>query len=44
MVLTGGYSKIFKQNINYKTVINKNITLHGLATTVKGNKKIFNED
>ena len=44
VVLTGGYSKIFKQNINYKTVINKNITLHGLATTVKGNKKIFNED
>ena len=44
VVLTGGYSKLFKQNINYKTVINKNITLHGLATTVKGNKKIFNED
>ena len=43
VVLTGGYSKIFKKNINYKTVINKNITLHGLAITVKENKKIFNE-
>ncbi len=43
VVLTGGYSKIFKKNINYKTVINKNITLHGLAMTVKENKKIFNE-
>ncbi len=43
VVLTGGYSKIFKKNINYKTVINKNVTLHGLATTVRGNKKIFNE-
>ena len=43
IVLTGGYSKIFKKNINYKSVINKNITLHGLAMTVKENKKIFNE-
>ena len=43
VVLTGGYSKIFKKKINYKTVINKNITLHGLAMTVKENKKIFNE-
>ena len=43
IVLTGGYSKIFKKNINYKTVVNKNITLHGLAMTAKENKKIFNE-
>ena len=43
VVLTGGYSKIFKKNINYKTVVNKNITLHGLAMTAKVNKKIFNE-
>tara|TARA_B100000963_G_scaffold341696_1_gene341646 strand:- start:1024 stop:1785 length:762 start_codon:yes stop_codon:yes gene_type:complete len=43
IVLTGGYSKIFKKNINYKTVINKNITLHGLATIVRENNKIFNE-
>jgi len=43
VVLTGGYSKIFKKNINYKTVVNKNITLHGLAMTAKENKKIFNE-
>ena len=43
VVLTGGYSKIFKKNINYKSVINKNITLYGLAMTVKENKKIFNE-
>ena len=43
IVLTGGYSKIFKKNINYKTVINKNITLHGLAMTAKENKIIFDE-
>ena len=43
VVLTGGYSQIFKKNINYKSVINKNITLYGLAMTVKENKKIFNE-
>ncbi len=43
VVLTGGYSKIFKKNINYKTAINKNLTLHGLATIVKENKKVFDE-
>ena len=43
IVLTGGYSKIFKKNINYKTVVNKNITLHGLAMTAKENKIIFDE-
>ena len=26
VVLTGGYSKMFKKSINYKTVINQNIT------------------
>jgi len=41
--LTGGYSKIFKKSINYKTVINKNITLHGLAMIVKENRKVFDE-
>ena len=44
VVLTGGYSKIFKKNLNYKTVINKNLTIYGLAVTVKENKKIFYED
>jgi len=44
VVLTGGYSRIFKKNINYKTVINKNLTIHGLAVTVKENKQIFYED
>jgi len=43
IVLTGGYSKMFKKNINYKTVVNKNITLLGLAMIAKVNKKIFNE-
>ncbi len=43
VVLTGGYSKIFKKSINYKTVINKNITLHGLAMIVKENRKVFDE-
>ena len=43
VVLTGGYSKIFKKSINYKTVINKNLTLHGLAMTVKENRKVFDE-
>ena len=43
VVLTGGYSKMFKKSINYKAVINQNITLHGLAITAKENKKVFNE-
>ena len=43
VVLTGGYSKMFKKSIKYKAVINQNITLHGLAITAKENKKVFNE-
>ena len=43
VVLTGGYSKMFKKSINYKAVINQNITLHGLAITAKENEKVFNE-
>ena len=43
IVLTGGYSKIFKKKINYKTVINENITLYGLAMTAIENRKIFDE-
>ena len=43
VVLTGGYSQIFKNTINLKTVINKNITLYGLGVVVNQNKKVFNE-
>ncbi len=43
VILTGGYSKIFKNKINFKTVINKNITLYGLGVIVNHNKKFFNE-
>ena len=35
-----GIQKYLKK-INYKTVVNKNITLHGLAMTAKENKKFL---
>lgn len=41
VILTGGYSRIFKKKIKFKSVINKNITFYGLAMTVKQNKKVF---
>ena len=44
VVLTGGYSKIFKKSIKFKSVVNKDITLYGLAIIVKQNKKVFNEN
>ena len=43
VVLTGGYSKLFNKSITFKTIINKDITLYGLAMTVKQNKKVFSE-
>ena len=43
VVLTGGYSKLFNKAITFKTIINKDITLYGLAMTVKQNKKVFSE-
>ncbi len=35
IVLTGGYSKIFKKFINQKTIINKNITIEGIIKVYK---------
>ena len=43
IILTGGYSKIFKNKIDHKCIINKDITLYGLALSVKKNKKVFSE-
>ncbi len=43
IVLTGGYSTLFKKSINYNSVINKDITIYGLALTAIENKEIFHE-
>ena len=43
VVLTGGYAKLFDKCITFKTIINKDITLQGLALTVKDNKEVFSE-
>ena len=42
LILTGGYSKFFKSKINTKSTLNPDITLLGLITLIKRNKKIFN--
>ena len=41
LILTGGYSKFFKSKINTKSTLNPDITLLGLITLIKRNKKIF---
>ncbi len=43
VVLTGGYSKLFNKSLNYKSIINKDITLYGLSLIAKDNKEIFSE-
>ena len=43
VVLTGGYSDVFKKYIKPKAVINKNITLIGLAEIVNHNTRLFSE-
>ena len=35
IVLTGGYAKLFRNRINYKTVIDQNITIKGIAIAYK---------
>ena len=35
IVLTGGYSEIFKKFIHQKTIINKNITIEGIIQIYK---------
>jgi len=43
VVLTGGYAKLFKKSINYKSIVNQDITLLGLVKVIKQNKEIFIE-
>lgn len=43
IVLTGGYADIFKKHIKPKALVNKNITLIGLAEIAKLNKRLFSE-
>ena len=43
IVLTGGYANLFKKSINYKSIVNQDITLLGLVEVIKQNKEIFIE-
>lgn len=43
IILTGGYSKLFKKSLKYKTIVNQDITLYGLVKTIKQNREIFDE-
>ena len=43
IVLTGGYAKLLKKSINYKSIVNQDITLLGLVKVIKQNKEIFIE-
>ena len=43
IILTGGYSNLFKSVIDFKSIVNQQITLYGLAKVVKQNKRLFSE-
>ena len=43
IILTGGYSSLFKSVIDFKSIVNQQITLYGLAKVVKQNKRLFSE-
>jgi type III pantothenate kinase len=43
IILTGGYANLFKNSLNYKCLINQNITLEGVKNILETNKKIFYE-
>ena len=43
IILTGGYSNLFKSVIDFKSIVNQQITFYGLAKVVKQNKRLFSE-